>query len=121
MVERLGFCVVKAVSPLLWEDLRLTVVQVLENSARVSHRCGREACLLASNNARIELEAGRKCHPIPSRRDDTSVLSIFALSGAPCPWVVFVNGGVLVWLLGDTEGSAGSLYTAVAATESSCG
>lgn len=49
MVECLGLCVVKAVSPPLWEDLRLAVVQVFINSAGVSHRCGRGASVLASN------------------------------------------------------------------------
>lgn len=117
VVERLGLSVVKAVSPLLWKDLHLAVIQVLVNGAGVLHCCGRGTCVLACNNASTKLEVGYKCHPIPSRRDDPSALFLFMLSAVPCRWVVFVE----VWLLREMEGSAGSMYPTVAATESSCG
>lgn len=120
MVERLGLGVVKAISPLLGEDLSLAVVQVLVNGAGVLHRCIRVAFVLASKSASFKLK-GLKCQPIPSLCDDRSTMPLFMLSGAPCPWVVFVNAGVEVKLPGAMEGSAGGLYCAAAETESSCG
>lgn len=119
MVERLGFGVVKAVAPLPGEDLRLAVIQVLVDGAGVQHRCGRGTSALASSSASIEL-GGTQISP-PSRRDDTSALPLFMLSGAPCPRGAFGNVGVETRLPAAMEGSAGSLYPAAAATESSCG
>lgn len=120
MVERLGLGVVKAVSPLPGEDLRLAVVQVLVGGTGAQHRCGRGTSALAGSSASIEL-AGTQISP-PSRRDDTSALPLSMPSGAPCPRGAFGTVGVETRLPGVMEGSAGSLYpAAAAATESSCG
>lgn len=119
MVECLGLGVAKAVSTLPGEDLRLAIVQVLVDGAGEPHRWGRGTSPLASSSASIELE-GRECRPVRSIRDDTSAMSLFMLSGAPCPWGTFGAAGVEMWLPAVMEGSAGGLYPAAAATGSSC-